>query len=104
MEGHHLSDQAGAVLDKTDRVLGRIDGTLAGLQTDKLSTRAQGTLGNIDALTGRVDVLLDRTTARDGLFVSAQRASDALGDAARNATGLGTELDETLHAVQEAAG
>jgi ABC-type transporter Mla subunit MlaD len=104
VENHHLSDQAEAVLDRTDRVLGRVDGALSGLQTDKLSNRAQGTLGNIDAVANRVNGLLDRTGAQDGLFVSAQRASDALGDAARNATGLGTELDETLHAVQEAAG
>lgn len=103
VEGHHLSDQAETVLNRTDRVLGRIEGALAGLETDKLSTRAQGTLGNIDALATRMSFLLDRTTAQDGLFVSAQRASDAVGDAARNATGVGTELDETLRAVQEAA-
>jgi ABC-type transporter Mla subunit MlaD len=104
VERHHLSDQAESVLDRTDRVLGRVDGALAGLATDKLSTHAQGTLGNIDAVANRVNGILDRTTAQDGLFMSAQRASDALGDAARNATGLGPELDETLHAVQEAAG
>jgi ABC-type transporter Mla subunit MlaD len=104
VEGRHFTEQAQNVLNRTDRVLGRIDGTLSDLQTDKLSARAQGTLGNIDGVTNRMSVLLDRTAAQDGLFMSAQRASDAVGDAARNATGIGTELDETLRAVQEAAG
>jgi phospholipid/cholesterol/gamma-HCH transport system substrate-binding protein len=104
VEGRHFTQQAETVLNRADRVLGRIDGTLSDLQTDKLSARAQGTLENIDGVTNRMSVLLDRTTAQDGLFMSAQRASDAVGDAARNATGIGTELDETLRAVQEAAG
>jgi paraquat-inducible protein B len=103
VEGHHLSDQAQAVLGRTDRVLGRIDGAVSGLQTEKLSTRAQDALGNIDSVATRMNALLDRTSAQDGLVASAQRASDAMGDAARNATGIGTQLDETLHAVQEAA-
>jgi ABC-type transporter Mla subunit MlaD len=103
VEGRHFTDQATAVLGRADRLLGHMDGTLTDLQTGKLSTQAQGTLTNIDGMTTRVNALLERTTAQDGLVVSAQRASDALGDAARNATGLGTEIDETLHAVQEAA-
>jgi paraquat-inducible protein B len=103
VEGYHLSDQAQAVLGRTDRVLGRIDGALSGLQTEKLSARAQGALGNIDEVATRMNALLDRTTAQDGLMASAQRASDAVGDAARNATGIGTQLDETLQAVHEAA-
>jgi methyl-accepting chemotaxis protein len=103
VEGRHFTEQAQNVLNRTDRVLGRIDATLSDLQTDKLSARAQGTLGNIDGVTNRMSALLDRTTQQDGLFMSAQRASDAVGDAARNATGIGTEVDETLRAVQEAA-
>lgn len=103
VEGHHLSDQAQQVLGRTDRVLGRIDGALSGLQTERLSASAQGALGNIDHVATRMNALLDRTTAQDGLVASAQRASDAVGDAARNATGVGTELDETLQAVHQAA-
>jgi len=103
VETHHLSDQAEVVLGRTDRVLGRIDGALGGLQTDKLSARAQDALGNVDAAATRMNALLDRTTAQDGLMASAQRASDAVGDAARNATGIGTQLDETLQAVHDAA-
>lgn len=104
VEHRRFADQVDAVLGRTDRVLARMDGTLAGLKTDELSAQARGTLGNIDGVANRMSALLDRTTAQDGLFMSAQRASDAVGDAARNATGIGTELDETLRAVQDAAG
>lgn len=88
----------------------RVSETLQDLQTAvkamntaKLSTEAQGTLAGINAAVGRFDVLLTRLESDKGLLVSALRASDAFGETARGARGVGRQMDMTLRDVSEAA-
>ena len=52
---------------------------------------------------GRSIGSMDKVEGDKGILRSVQRASDAVGDVARNANGLGKELEETLRDIQEAA-
>ena len=48
----------------------------------------------------RINRILDRLDGDKGIVTSAQRASDAVGDAALSARGLGEDLSTTLRDVQ----
>jgi phospholipid/cholesterol/gamma-HCH transport system substrate-binding protein len=60
-------------------------------------------MANLNVAVTRVDALLERVQGSKGLLASAERASNALGDVAQNANGLGLEVAETLREVQQAA-
>jgi phospholipid/cholesterol/gamma-HCH transport system substrate-binding protein len=90
-------------LASAERVFSDIRATLTKLDAGKLSTQASGTLERLDGAIGRLDKLLARVDAEDGVLVSAGRASDAMGDAAVNARGLTDDLGATMRDVQQAA-
>lgn len=98
-----VPDQIEGVLTRTNRVLEELELALKGLQTAELSSEAQATLGNINQAVVKMNGLLDRMSSENGMAQSAQRASDAVGDVARNMSGLGVEVEQTLRAIQEAA-
>ncbi len=103
LEGRHLPDKAATTFANLDLVLGDVRRVLRGVDVSKLSTEGQKTLANIDATTTQVGKLVDRLQGDKGLVASAERATNAVGDIAKNATGAGGELEETLRDVQEAA-
>jgi paraquat-inducible protein B len=76
---------------------------LAQVEPGKLSAQLEGTLAGLRETETRVNGLLSRLEGDKGLLQSVQRASDAFGDTARTASGIGSELDDTLRAVREAA-
>jgi len=73
-----LPGKAVATLDGADQLMARLDGAVV-----------------------KLDRLLDRLEAKDGLLASVQRSSDALGDMA--GPGLVANMDETGRDVREAA-
>ncbi|HYO97469.1 MAG TPA: MlaD family protein [Polyangiaceae bacterium] len=77
--------------------------SLAELEAGKISTQAQATLGRLDGAIARVDKLIERVGSDQGVVVSAERASNAMGDVAVNARGLTDDLGTTLREVQQAA-
>jgi len=103
VEAHHLPDRVGATLNRADRTLEDVQAAVRGMNSPKLSADAQETLESLNGAVTRMNTLLDRVQRDKGLLASAERASNAVGDMARGAGGLGLELEETLRDVQEAA-
>jgi paraquat-inducible protein B len=102
-ESKHLPDRAAVTLGMIDDALRDVRTTLHAVDVGKLSLQGQKTLANLDSTTTQVSKLIDRVEGEKGLMRSAERASNAVGDVAKNVTGLGGELEETLRGVQEAA-
>jgi len=103
VEGRAMPAKAEAILVKTNGVLARLDATLAGLKTEALSAEARATMSHVDAAVLKMDALLARAAAKDGMFDSAERVTMAVGDVAANAVGVSGELEQTLRAVNDAA-
>src|SRR5207247_1272029 len=78
--------------------------SLQGLQTKDLSQQAQQTLAGISAATVKLNGLVDKLSAVDGIYSGVQRATDSVVDAARDTSAAGEELAQTLRAVRLAAG
>ncbi len=103
LEGRQVPAKVETVLVSANAALVRLDKTLAGVKTDELSDAAKETLGNINASVVKLNALIDRAGGETGIMANAERASIAVGDVARNATGVGVELEQTMRAVQDAA-
>jgi len=100
--------QGGKLLESAASTLARANQLLASLQSEvhdshvgAVSAKAQQTLVALNETIGKTNALLARLDGDKGLLASAQRASNAVGDVAVNARGLGPELEETLRDVQE---
>jgi phospholipid/cholesterol/gamma-HCH transport system substrate-binding protein len=98
-----LPAQASAMLVHANVVLSSLDETLKRLDTGKLSKKTQETLEHANVAIARLSAVVDRLGGDKGLLVSAQRASDAMGDVARGASLIGPDLQDTLRGVQQAA-
>lgn len=98
-----LTERAERALGKFDGAFTRLDKKLAEIDAARLSKRAQGTLDGLDTAVARVNGILSNIEGERGVVASAQRASDAVGDAVSNVSGLGDDLSATLRMVQRAA-
>jgi phospholipid/cholesterol/gamma-HCH transport system substrate-binding protein len=96
-----IPENAGATLRHFDELLGTLQRSVNGLQTDKLSTDAQVALKNLSGTIDSMNRVLARLDGDKGLVASAQRASNSVGDMATNARGIGPEFEETLRDIQE---
>jgi paraquat-inducible protein B len=103
VEEERLPARANSVLAHADNTLSVLDQKLAQIDTQALSSEARATLTSLNGTAIRANQLLDGVGGDKGLLVSAQRVSDSLGDAARNANGFGIEFEHTLRDVSEAA-
>jgi ABC-type transporter Mla subunit MlaD len=98
-----------SVLEKINHILEDVDShrlpeKLVGvLDAPKLSADLQLTALNLNVTVTRMNALLERIQGNKGVLASAERASNAVGDIAQNASGLGLEVEETLRDVQQAA-
>lgn len=90
-------------LASVDKTFGDVRKTLAELEGAKISSQAQGTLARLDGAIARVDQMMARVNGDNGVIVSAERASGAMGDVAINARGLTDDLGSTMRDVQRAA-
>ncbi len=96
-----IPENAGITLKHFDGLLGAVQHSVNGLQTDKLSTDAQLAILNLNKTIDNMNHLMARLDGERGLIASAQRASNSVGDIATGARGLGPELEETLRDIQE---
>jgi phospholipid/cholesterol/gamma-HCH transport system substrate-binding protein len=99
----HLPERAAAVLTQSERTLQLTENKLSELQLGALSTEARATFAHLNQSIGSADRILARIDGDKGILASAQRVSDSMGDAARDARGFGSELSETLREVSGAA-
>jgi paraquat-inducible protein B len=100
IEAIHLPAQAASTLAKTDSTLTAVQTAVTRLDTGRLSAQAEKTLAELSGTAIRMNHILDRLDGDKGVVASAQRASDAVGDAALSARGLGEDLSTTLRDVQ----
>jgi paraquat-inducible protein B len=103
IEAQRLPTRAGAVLAHADHTLTVLDEKLDALDLRGLSSEARATLSSLNGTATRTNQLLDKVAGDHGLLVSAQRVTDSLGDATRNASGLGNQVESTLRDVSAAA-
>jgi paraquat-inducible protein B len=103
VEEEQLPARASSILAHADSTLSVLDQKLAQIDTQALSSEARATLTSLNGTAMRANQLLDGVSGDKGLLISAQRVSDSLGDAARNANGFGIEFEHTLRDVSEAA-
>lgn len=103
IDQQNLPVHAGEVLAHADHTLATLDEKLQQLDTRTLGQQTTATLASWQQTANRTNQLLDHVGGDKGLMASAQRVSDSLGDAARNANGFGNELEHTLRDVSEAA-
>jgi phospholipid/cholesterol/gamma-HCH transport system substrate-binding protein len=100
IEAKHLPAVAASTLAKTDSALLALQTTATRLDTAKIGAQAEQTLAELGGTAVRMNRILDRIDGDKGVVMSAQRASDAVGDAALSARGLGEDLSTTLRDVQ----
>jgi phospholipid/cholesterol/gamma-HCH transport system substrate-binding protein len=103
IDQQRLPEKAATTLREADDTLSGIRKTFKDVRSDELSSRAQKTLDHLDGTVSHMNTILARIDGEKGIMVSAERASDALGDVANNASGVTDELGTTLRDVQQAA-
>jgi len=103
VDSHHLPERLGGAMRHLDRTMDDVQAAARGLDAPKLSGDLQLTAVNLNLTVTRINALLERIQGNKGVLASAERATNAVGDIAKNANGLGLEVEETLHDVQQAA-
>jgi phospholipid/cholesterol/gamma-HCH transport system substrate-binding protein len=103
LDEKHLGDRAGDTVNNVNSLVEELRVALRGVDTVKLSQEAQETMTNLNTTLARTTSLLDRLQGDKGVIASTERASNAVGDMAHGARGLGVEIEATLRDVQGAA-
>ena len=98
-----LSTELLATLTSTRKLLGEARHKIAQVDAAKLSSQAEAMLVALRETVSRVNVIIARIDGDKGLLSSVQHTSNSLGDTARTASGLGSQLDDTMRSMQEAA-
>ena len=98
-----LPEQMTATLTSTNQLIQGAQKKLEAVEAGKLSGQAEKTLIGLNETVGRMNRLLASIDSEKGLLASLSHASDAIGDTAHNADGVGVELQDTLRSVQDAA-
>jgi phospholipid/cholesterol/gamma-HCH transport system substrate-binding protein len=103
VDSHHLPARLGETLGHADRVMAEVQAAVHGVNAPQLSSEAGEALTGLSVTVTRLNALLERVDGKKGVLASVERASNAVGDVAQNATGLGRQAEETLRGVQQAA-
>jgi len=98
-----LAEDVIATLASTRRLVAEAQRKLAQLDPARLSAATERTLQSFRGTAARLDGILARADGDKGLLQSVLRASNAFGDTAHTAEGLGGQLEDTLRSVGEAA-
>lgn len=102
-EQAHLPRQMQASLGELDQTLAAFRKAIGDAEVGEVSAQARASMDGLDRTVQRLDAVLARLDGERGLLASAQRATDAVGDAASTAPALGDEVTVTLREIQEAA-
>lgn len=103
LQAQQLPQKAAVLLDHADQTLGVVESKVAALDTMGLSKKAGAALTEMNDVLVRVNQVVQRVGAKDGLLASVQRASDAVGDVAVNVRGTGPRLNQTLEQIADLA-
>ena len=103
VDEQQLSERAVATIENTNMLLTEARAKLREVDAAGLSKEAHSTLEGLNGTVARMNKVLDKVDSEKGLLVSMERASTMVGDVARDANGLESEMEETMRDVQEAA-
>ena len=103
LEGIQLPAKLAHTLALIDTVLSQVGGAIVAIEPGVLSKDAQQTLKNLNAAVHTINGVVERIGGANGLVVSVQRTSDALGSMAQNANHVGPAMEDALKDVQGAA-
>jgi ABC-type transporter Mla subunit MlaD len=95
-----VGSRTGEALRDASDVLVRLRGVLQKVGSERVPEQLADALGALVAAFSQVDRLVERLDSEGGLVTSAQRATTAVGDAARGSRDLGRELESTLQEVR----
>jgi ABC-type transporter Mla subunit MlaD len=104
IEHEQIPARAGHSLARVGPLLDALEAMVKQADVGRLSGSARETLDSLRVAVMHLDDMLTSVSGARGLLVSAQRASDSIGDVAGGAKGVGSELTDTLREVREAAG
>ena len=105
VEKNKLPQAATDTLTHANTVLTSAQGAINGLETAKLSAKAQQVINDLGGTIKKVNDVIARVDGDKGLLVSAKRATDAMGDVASNLSSprLSSSLVKTLADIQDVA-
>jgi paraquat-inducible protein B len=103
IDDEKIPQQAGLALKSAAALLGSLQLTVKQADVGGLSTEAHRTIEGLNGAIAHLDGILTRMNGDKGILVSAQRATDSIGDLAGGAKSIGTEMGDTLREVREAA-
>jgi phospholipid/cholesterol/gamma-HCH transport system substrate-binding protein len=98
-----VANETGETLRDARDVLGTLRRVIDKVGTERVPEQLGDALGALVPALSRMGRLFERLDGEPGLVTSAQRASEAVGDAARGSRDLGRELESTLQEVRRAA-
>lgn len=98
-----IPEQMTMTLTNTNNLILDAQKKLNAVETGKISAGAEKTLVGLNETVSRMNRLLAGIDGEKGLLASLAHASDAIGDTAHNADGVGADLQDTLRSVQDAA-
>lgn len=104
LEQQQLPSKLNGVLANANTTLSLLHTKLDQVDTNGLSSQAQGAIGQVNMVTTELQSMLARINGAHGVLTSAERASDSVGDVAASASGFGPEFSETMRDLREAAG
>jgi len=103
IQAGRLPERGAETLSHANVALTELNAQLKALNAAQLSSSADQNLKELNLVLTRTNALLARLDGEQGLFRTAERSSEAIGEVARNARGLGPELELTLREIRGAA-
>jgi paraquat-inducible protein B len=103
LESAHLPQGAALTMANLNKTMTSVQGAISDADVGGVSKQTKADLAHLDAAITRFDKILERVDGDKGLLASAQKATDAVGDAAAGAPEIGEEMVVTLRDIQEAA-
>jgi ABC-type transporter Mla subunit MlaD len=98
-----FGERTDEALRSANEVLVLMRDELAKLGTERVPEQLGRAVGTLDSALSQLDRLISHLDGEQGLVTSAQRASDAVGEAARGSHDLARQLDATLRDVRRTA-
>ncbi len=103
IDDEKIVEEAGATLRHASGLLAALQVSAKQADIGGLSSEARRAIGGMNLAIAHLDTLLTKVGSDKGLLMSAQRATDSIGDLAGGAKSIGTELGDTLRDIREAA-
>lgn len=103
IQAGRLPERSAETLSHANEALRELSAQLKAVNAARLSSEAEKNLQEFNGVLVRTNALLTRLDSEQGLFQSAERSADAIGEVARNARSLGPELELTLREIRGAA-